>query len=262
MTKVSLELDDIKALASDSRLGILKRLDGKKMTLQELTHAINLNKATLHVHLSKLLQAGFIKKKERSGHKWVYYSLTWKGECLLHPENTKIVVLFSSAFLTFCAGIFQLINYARGTIVGLAQTLPTETLTRVYAVADETGMSLADNHRFFQNVANLPTQNQTIMQLSQALNENSTIQGIANNMYTDDQLRWSVASQTVEDISREAGVKIGSEADQLLSPHATNVIAYVQDPTLLYLGIIFLVVFIALVGIASWRLWITRVQKI
>jgi len=262
MTKISLELEDIKALASDSRLEILKTLDGKKQTLQELTRSLKLNKATLHVHLSKLQQAGFIKKKERTEHKWVYYSLTWKGECLLHPENTRIVVLFGSAFLTFCIGIIQLINYARGTIVGLAQTVPSETVTRIYAIADEAGPSLAENHRFFQNIANISNQNQTLMQLSQALNENATIRGLSNNIYYDEQFQWSSTSQTVNEIGQQVGVKIGEDADELLTPQATNMIATVQDPTLLYIGLFFLVLFIVLLLIASWRLWKTRVQNI
>jgi DNA-binding transcriptional ArsR family regulator len=262
MTKISLELEDIKALASDSRLEILKALDGKKQTLQELTRSMKLNKATLHVHLSKLHQAGFIKKKERSGHKWVYYSLTWKGECLLHPENTKIVVLFGSAFLTFCIGIFQLINYARGKIVGLAQTLPDETVTRVYAIADEAGPVVAQNHQFFQNVANISNQNQTVMKLSQALNGNATIQGLANNFYDNNQLQWSTTSQTVQEISQQTGVQIVTETDELLAPQATNMIASVQDPTFLYIGLFFLALFTILIIIASWRLWKTRVQNI
>ena len=71
MTKISLELEDIKALASDSRLEILKALDGKRLSLSDITKITKLNKATLHAHLSKLLEAEFIKKKEREGHKWV-----------------------------------------------------------------------------------------------------------------------------------------------------------------------------------------------
>ncbi len=262
MTKISLELEDIKALASDSRLELLKALDGKKLTLQELTRSMSLNKATLHVHLSKLLQAGFIKKKERSGHKWVYYSLTWKGESLLHPENTKIVLLFSFAFFSFCAGIIQLINYARGTIVGFAQTLPSDSITRLYAISDETKSSSGVSQRVFQNIANVPAKDQTLMQLSQALNSNSTIQGLANNYFSDDALRWSVTSKSIDYLSQETGAELGTDAEQLLTPHASNVVAYVQDPTVLYLGVILLVIFGILVSIAIWRLWITRVQKL
>jgi len=113
MPKVTLDMNSFKALASDTRLNILKTLDGKKMSLKDISKATGLNKATLHEHLTKLTEAGIVKRKEREGHKWVYYKLTWKGEGLLHPENTRIVILFSVTFVALAAGITQFINYLR-----------------------------------------------------------------------------------------------------------------------------------------------------
>ncbi len=120
MTKVTLDRETFKALASDTRLNILRTLDGKKLGLNDISKATNLNKATLHEHLVKLNQAGLVKKKEREGHKWVYYKLTWKGENLLHPENTKIVVLFSLTFIALWAGIIQVFWYVKGTVLSVA----------------------------------------------------------------------------------------------------------------------------------------------
>jgi len=117
MTKITLDRETFKALASDTRLDILKTLDGKHLGLNELVSASNLNKATLHEHLTKLHEAGLIKRTEREGHKWVYYQLTWKGSCLLHPENTRIVVLFTATFVALSVGIMQLILYLRETVV-------------------------------------------------------------------------------------------------------------------------------------------------
>lgn len=115
MAKVTLNRDTFKALASDTRLDILKALDGNKTTLSDLSKTTGLNKATLHEHLNKLTEAGLVKKKGREGHKWVYYTLTWTGESLLHPENTKIVVMFATTVLALVAGISQLYLYFRGT---------------------------------------------------------------------------------------------------------------------------------------------------
>ena len=123
MSKVTLDMSTFKALASDTRLDILRALDGKKMGLKDISQATKLNKATLHEHLTKLNEAGLVKRKEREGHKWVYYKLTWKGECLLHPENTRIVVLFSATFVALAAGIIQMINYVKGTIVSQASNI-------------------------------------------------------------------------------------------------------------------------------------------
>lgn len=122
MSKVTLDINAFKALASDTRLDILRTLDGKKMSLKDISNATNLNKATLHEHLSKLNEAGLIKKKEREGHKWVYYKLSWKGESLLHPENTKIVVLFATTFIALWAGIIQMIWYVRGRMTDMGSS--------------------------------------------------------------------------------------------------------------------------------------------
>ena len=116
MTKVNLDIESFKALASETRLDILRTLDGKKMNLTELCHATNLNKMTLHDHLGKLNQAGFINRIEREGHKWVYYKLSWKGESLLHPENTNIVILFSFTIVILFFGVFSIVNLLRNQI--------------------------------------------------------------------------------------------------------------------------------------------------
>ena len=113
MPKITLNKEMFKALASDTRLDILKTLDGKKMGLNDISKATNLNKATLYEHLTKLNEAGLVKRNEREGHKWVYYKLTWKGSSLLHPENTRIVVLFSLTILTLFFGIIGIFNFLK-----------------------------------------------------------------------------------------------------------------------------------------------------
>lgn len=132
MPKVTLDKNSFKALASDTRLNILKSLDGKKMNLKDICNATNLNKATLHEHLTKLTEAGLVKRKERQGHKWVYYKLTWKGEGLLHPENTRIVILFSVTFIALAAGIIQFINFilSRSSNMPLGGSYVTHDITK------------------------------------------------------------------------------------------------------------------------------------
>ena len=113
MTKVTLNLNDFKALASETRLDILRALDGKKLNLNDLSTATKLHKMTLHEHLGKLVEAGFVKKNEREGHNWVYYKLSWKGASLLHPENTRIVILFSATFFSLFFCMFSLITFVQ-----------------------------------------------------------------------------------------------------------------------------------------------------
>jgi DNA-binding transcriptional ArsR family regulator len=116
-SKITLDRETFKALASDTRLDILKNLDGRPMGLNDIAKVTNLNKATLHEHLAKLNEAGLIKRTEREGHKWVYYKLTWKGESLLHPENTRIVVMFTVTFVALAVAILNIVSYIKGTLI-------------------------------------------------------------------------------------------------------------------------------------------------
>ncbi len=100
MPELPLDSKAFKVLGSETRLNILRTLDKRKMNLSEISRETKLTEATLHEHLNKLNEAGFIKRKEREGHKWVYYSLSWKGNSLLHPETTKILLIFSCIAIT------------------------------------------------------------------------------------------------------------------------------------------------------------------
>ena len=99
--KITLDKETFKVLASETRIGILKRLDMTQMTVSDLARSLDMSKATLFEHLEKLIKIGLIKKKEDQ-RKWVYYKLTWKGKNILHPERTKIAIVltvFIAAFI-------------------------------------------------------------------------------------------------------------------------------------------------------------------
>jgi DNA-binding transcriptional ArsR family regulator len=92
--KITLDQDSFKALASETRIGILKKLDKTQLTVSDLARELKMSKATLFEHLEKLIKVGLIKKKE-DNRKWVYYKLTWKGKNILHPERTKIAIVLT-----------------------------------------------------------------------------------------------------------------------------------------------------------------------
>lgn len=110
MSKVTLDIEDFKTLASETRLDILRAIDQKNMNLKDISHVTKLHETTVHEHLTKLVKSGFVKKNEREGHKWVYYKLSWKGSSLLHPDNTKVVVMFASTLVVLIGGIFGLFH--------------------------------------------------------------------------------------------------------------------------------------------------------
>jgi DNA-binding transcriptional ArsR family regulator len=88
VVKVTLDAETFKALASATRLLVLRALDERRKTLTELSRELDLNKATVHEHLQLLTAADLVKKRDDEGRKWVYYELTWRGQKILHPQET------------------------------------------------------------------------------------------------------------------------------------------------------------------------------
>lgn len=113
--KITLDRGTFKVLASETRIGILKKLDERQMTVTDLARVLEMNKATLFEHLEKLIDAGLIKKKE-DDRKWVYYTLSWKGKNILHPERTKIAIVLSVSFICSIILIYLIISIAGSSI--------------------------------------------------------------------------------------------------------------------------------------------------
>lgn len=88
VSKITLDAETFKALASEARLRVLKALDERRKTLAEISRGLELNKATVHEHLQLLAAAGLVRKRDDEGRKWIYYELTWTGARILHPEAT------------------------------------------------------------------------------------------------------------------------------------------------------------------------------
>lgn len=109
MSKITLDAETFKALASATRLTVLKALDERRKTLTELSRDLELNKATVHEHLGLLLAAGLVRKRDDEGRKWIYYELTWTGQKILRPEaTTTFNVLLGLSVLAAGGGFFML----------------------------------------------------------------------------------------------------------------------------------------------------------
>ncbi len=109
---ITLDQESFKALASEVRVDILKRLDARRETVTDLSGLLGLSKPTLLEHLEKLQAAGLVKRVDE-GRKWIYYELSGKGRKLLHPERVAIVLALSSAAVLAVVGAFALlVSYA------------------------------------------------------------------------------------------------------------------------------------------------------
>jgi DNA-binding transcriptional ArsR family regulator len=106
--KITLDQESFRALASDVRVEILKRLDVRRETVTDLSNLLSLSKPTLLEHLEKLQSASLVKRVDE-GRKWIYYELSEKGRKILHPERVAITVALAAAVLLAAVGIFYLL---------------------------------------------------------------------------------------------------------------------------------------------------------
>ena len=187
MTKLTLDMNTFKALASDTRLDILRALDGKNLSLNDICKATNLNKATLHEHLIKLNEAGLVKKKEREGHKWVYYKLTWKGEGLLHPENTRIVVMFSSTFISLLIAVILIVNFLQPIPIALAETV--NDTTYLYEV-ESPGIPSFERSYSFNYIGEIDAREKTVGNITTELQTMSSIKNSIGSKFDDQEIIW------------------------------------------------------------------------
>jgi DNA-binding transcriptional ArsR family regulator len=130
--RVELDKKSLFALASDTRLDILKSLQPMRRTVTQLSETLNIDKAAVFRHLKKMEDGGLVKRYEDHG--FVYYGLSWKARDLLSPdENTRIVVLLSCTWLLVMGAVFLLVI---GTTTHYDQVLPKSPETSGYRLIE------------------------------------------------------------------------------------------------------------------------------
>ena len=123
--RVELDKKSLFALASDTRLDILRSLQPMRRTVSQLAEALQIDKAAVYRHLKKMEEGGLVKKYEDHG--FVYYGLSWKARDLMSPnENTRIVILLSSTWI-FAAAVIVMLLFAFATqgFGGTSRTQPS-----------------------------------------------------------------------------------------------------------------------------------------
>ena len=106
--RVELDKKSLFALASDTRVDILKSLQPMRRTVTQLAESLSIDKSAVHRHLKKLEEGGLVKRYEDHG--FVYYGLSWKARDLMSPnENTKVIVLLSSSWIFMLIAAFLVI---------------------------------------------------------------------------------------------------------------------------------------------------------
>src|SRR5213596_2627658 len=114
--KITLDQESFRALASDVRVEVLKRLHARRETVTDLSNLLGLSKPTLLEHLEKLQSAGLVKRVDE-GRKWIYYELSDKGRKILHPERVAITLVLGLAVALDAIGAFLVISASSGGLV-------------------------------------------------------------------------------------------------------------------------------------------------
>lgn len=257
MTKVTIDKETFKALASDARLEILKALDGRRMSLSEIARKTGLNKTTVLEHMNKLVQVDLVKKIEREGHKWTYYELTWKGSSLLHPDNTKIVITFCLSFLLLFIGIAQIIVYSNGFHIDISKEVYLSNPHKGLVGDIETNIT-EDTTNDSYSARAFVLDNFTIIPLSEKelrkMVESHTVLGQVCNTYFS--YSWVLLDKGM---TKE---NLGNTSSQLKQGDTLNgQILYIylrvffQDPFYMYCGIAFVSLSIVFSLVVFRKLW-------
>ena len=105
---IVLTKDTFEVLASETRLDILKTLNTRRMTNTELAADLGLAKSTVHHHLQRLADSGFVAAGD-DGHAWVYYALTPEGQALMQPHGgARIRILLAAGLASLAGGVCAL----------------------------------------------------------------------------------------------------------------------------------------------------------
>ncbi len=117
---IILDRESFKALASDTRITLLKVLAERKHTLAELSTRLGMSHPSVKEHLDSLVRAGLVERFDE-GRKWKYYGLTKKGKGILFPEQRTILVLLGISLLSAGAFIARWVSSASFGSASLAR---------------------------------------------------------------------------------------------------------------------------------------------
>ncbi len=109
--RVELDKKSLFALASDTRLEMLKSLQPMRRTVSQLSEELGIDKGAIHRHLKKMEEGGLVKRFEEHG--FVYYGLTWKARDLISPnESTRVVIVLSAIWIALLAVVITMATFA------------------------------------------------------------------------------------------------------------------------------------------------------
>lgn len=120
--KVYLQADTLRNLISNETKQVLHHLDAKNLTDEELQKETKISTDELHHQLKNLMEGKLIRKKQKQD--TFRYSLTYKGSCILHPENSRILFLYGLSMFSLTLSLAYVVHWIQLTIETSQKTIP------------------------------------------------------------------------------------------------------------------------------------------
>ena len=98
----------LKVLSVDTRMDILKELSQGSKTPSDLSKKLGKSGSTIVEHLDALVRAGLVNKIEQPGRKWIYYTLSERGESIVTNKSRRLVIILGTSLLSIAGGFFSL----------------------------------------------------------------------------------------------------------------------------------------------------------
>lgn len=100
-----IDRDVLKVLAVDTRMDILKILSEGSRTPSDISKKLNKSDATIVEHLDTLCKVGLVKKVEQPGKKWVFYTLTDRGQGIISSKSRRLVIVLAISIFALAGGV-------------------------------------------------------------------------------------------------------------------------------------------------------------
>ena len=106
-----LDRDVLKVLSADTRMDIIKELATGSKTPSDLSKKLGKSGATIVEHLDALIKSGLVKEIEQPGKKWIYYTLTERGQGIVSSKSRRLLIILGISMLSIAGGFFSLGRY-------------------------------------------------------------------------------------------------------------------------------------------------------
>jgi len=95
----------LKVLSTDTRMDILKMLSEGGRTPSFIGKKLGKSSSTIVEHLDVLTKVGLVKKLESPGKKWVFYSLTERGEGIVKTRTRRLIIILATSLFALLGSI-------------------------------------------------------------------------------------------------------------------------------------------------------------